>query len=234
MVKWLVELIGESIDLQCAYTVFHNNEPEVINEDGKYFLRTKEFDGLLNAENVRNRAKEIIKFLSDTIYLQYRDSRPIKGGQIISIDENGKRSFYLFAEGEIQLRGVVSNLLNSNTTPPIQENQAVHFYRIASDNVVVADVLAFFSRGDWINLYKVFELIRDEVGGKEHLITKKWVNKKDLTRFTMTAQSRKSIGDQARHASENFPPHPNPMSLHEARVVIGNLVDSWIKSYSSK
>src|SRR5215213_6035215 len=109
MSEWRIELLGEGIDLQCAHNAFGSGDPNIIFEEGQYFLRANEFAINEDAGIVRDRAKEITKLISDAVFLHYRDSRPIKIGGIVQIDDNGKRHYFVFGEAaNIQLRGMVA------------------------------------------------------------------------------------------------------------------------------
>lgn len=90
----------------------------------------------------------------------------------------------------------------------------------------VADALRFFAVRSWVNLYKVYELIRDGAGD---VVKRGWATKGELSRFTQTAQSRDSIGDAARHASKKFKAHATPMSLTEATDLVKSLLLNWLE-----
>ncbi len=230
MSEWRVELIGEEIDLKCAHQAFSRGEPQIIHEEGLYLLRASEFNTKEDAALVRERAKEITNLISNSVFLHYRDARPIRSGQIIMIDDAGKKHYFLFAEGaNIQLRGVVAGFLLNKSEAASVEHNAMRIFRTASSNKDIASALSYFSRGDWSNLYKSYELVRDSV---ENKILSTWVTKKSINRFTQTAQSSEAIGDNARHASKKFKAPANPMSVHEARALIGLLLEHWIDKAS--
>jgi hypothetical protein len=82
----------------------------------------------------------------------------------------------------------------------------------------------------WFNLYKVFEIIRDECIGEESLVARNFIPKRDLKRFTQSAQSRELLGDEARHASRKYKPPEIPMTIDEARRLIKQLFSKWVKT----
>jgi hypothetical protein len=228
MSEWRVELIGDAIDLQCAYEAFADFDPCILREEGQFFLKANEFEVAQDAEAVRNRAKEITRVISNAVYLHYRDTRPIMTGHIIHIDDNGQRRSFVFAEGNIQLRGVVSGILVNGASAPPRQHRAISIFRAASSRADIADALAYFSHGDWINLYKAYEIVRDNIGSESLLIQSGWVTRSVVKRFTQTAQSRDAIGDNARHASKKYKAPISPMSVHEARALIGDLLQKWV------
>jgi hypothetical protein len=44
------------------------------------------------------------------------------------------------------------------------------------------------------------------------------------------AQSREALGDEARHASKKYVPPIDPMSIHEAKAIIGDVLQNWINA----
>lgn len=81
-----------------------------------------------------------------------------------------------------------------------------------------------------MSLYKAYELVSDEVYGKREIISRKWVSETSLNRFSQMAQSRAGLGDEARHASKKYKAPAEPMSLAEAKNIIGTLLQNWINS----
>jgi uncharacterized protein YjlB len=64
-------------------------------------------------------------------------------------------------EANIQMRAIVSGTLtNATGTTPLQEHRSITIYRAAINDQGIANALEYFSRGDWINLYKTYEIIR--------------------------------------------------------------------------
>jgi hypothetical protein len=88
----------------------------------------------------------------------------------------------------------------------------------------VADALHFFRIGDWFSLYKTLEIVRDDVGGTGALQRRHWVSKRQLDRFTHTAQCRDALGDAARHATKTIKPPRQPMCIDDATRLIKSLI----------
>jgi hypothetical protein len=64
---------------------------------------------------------------------------------------------------------------------------------------------------------------------KIDVVKKGWILREDYERFTKTANSPKTIGEEARHGKESGDPPPNPMLLAEAQ----NFILSFIWKYIS-
>lgn len=81
-----------------------------------------------------------------------------------------------------------------------------------------------------VNLYKAWEIVRDAAGGEHTLIANGWTTKKTKNRFMQTAQSRKALGDDARHASERYKAPESTMSVDEARAFVKSVIGKWIRT----
>ncbi len=119
---------------------------------------------------------------------------------------------------------------SSGEEAPQTPNEVAALVNLADQNEKVADALRFYARGDWVNLYKAWEVVRDAAGGETELIRKGWATKAQRRRFTGTAQSCRELGDAARHASEEYQPPKNPMSLDEARTFLRSVIEAWIRT----
>ena len=75
---------------------------------------------------------------------------------------------------------------------------------LAERNPRLADALRYFARGDWVNLYKAWEVVRDAAGAVHAIIANGWADRTEQGRFTGTAQSKDQLGDDARHASGKY------------------------------
>lgn len=238
MAEWLVQLMGDKVDLQRLSQVF-KDDPTISEEDKDYFLKAHEFDLIQEPSDVHARAKQIIRIIDYIAYLFYRDTDPITIGKIIKVNNNGECQEYVFAEAHL-IEGpdkvfATGTLIGADRVEitPSGKLPIIKAFNAANSNGDIDDALRFYCRGDWIDLYKSYEIIRDNIGNDEQVISKHWITRSQLKRFSQTAQSREALGDSARHAAKKFKSPPNSMSIYEARVVIGNLFQKWIESKNS-
>jgi hypothetical protein len=235
MAEWRIKLQGEQFDLQELKEILLGHDPCVIEEDGTFYLTSKAWDKLPESREVHGQAKGFIQLLENAAHIHLRDTEPLTIGGIVRIDDEGRKHHILIAEaGHLTLRGVRLKATATVGGPkPIEsraEHQVIKVLRVATKNPVVADALRFFRKGDWVNLYKAYEIVQDEVHGKREIIRLGLLTSKSISRFTQMAQSRKALGDDARHASRKFIPPKKPMSIHEARAIIADLLLKWVDS----
>ena len=85
---------------------------------------------------------------------------------------------------------------------------------------------------DWVGLYKLYEIVRHNVGNEDALLAKDWVPRADIKAFTVSANRPDISGGEARHARMPGPPPKSTrvMALSEAQHVIPTLVSHWLDS----
>jgi hypothetical protein len=111
-----------------------------------------------------------------------------------------------------------------SVTPPLNGDPNIRealFYLGSSDN-------------GWFDLYKVSEIVEDGAGGLDSIVRKGWCSRKDWKRFTRTANHQEAIGRSSRHARSDDQPFSNPMTLHEAKRFLINVVGHWVRSELSQ
>jgi len=224
MPNWLVRLKGEKFDLEDFSSLLRSPEHTVIEENGSYYLKSSDFDSLSSADEVRERAIAIIDMLNGAMKLHIHNFRGVFEDGVTLIKEDGSRHHYAYLGGTIAARAKVSaTVTTSNGTQQIapQPSNVESWLSLAKGDKAVADALHFFRENTWISLYKVYEIIRDDVGGK--ITTNGWASKTRLGLFTQTAQS-------ARHASKKKSPPAQPMSILEAESLIRGILLSWFRS----
>jgi len=235
MAEWRAQLQGNNLDLQELKVILSDHDPTIIQENSDFYLKSKNWDQLEEAQQVRELASHIIGLLDSAAYIHFRDTAPITIGHIVRVKDDGSKDSFVFAEGLITLRSRLrgtATIIGPDGKPVEnhQEHPIIKILRVSEKNSSVADALAFLRKSDWISIYKAFEIVRDEVNGKEEIISHGWLTRKNINRFTQTAQSRDALGDDARHASRKYKPPKDPMSIHEAKAIIGDLIQKWIDS----
>jgi len=85
------------------------------------------------------------------------------------------------------------------------------------------------------NLWKVYEVIRDDMGGKRTgkaaILNRGWATPDELERFR-GVHYPSVFGDEARHGVDEVSPPPpsDPMPLPEAQAFVSRFLTLWIDS----
>ena len=104
--------------------------------------------------------------------------------------------------------------------------------KLAVEDEIVKNVFRQITDFDhnWINLYKVYEIVKKDAGKQNNIDRiQQWITKKKISLFTRTANSQSAIGDDARHGVDDKDPPKEPMSLSEADALIMTLLQKWLQ-----
>jgi hypothetical protein len=235
MTKWLVRLKGHEFDLQELSDHFASADRNVSKDkDGYYYLRSSDFDPMSDSDAVRERALRLIELMNGATTLHTGGSyRPVEFDAVTQVGDDGKRHHRITLSATVEGRARMTANPSVGETgeavdaprPPDEAESLVH---LADRNHRVADALRFYERGDWVNLYKAWEVVSDAAGSLHQVVKNGWADDDERRRFTGTAQSREVLGDEARHASVKFKAPKNPMTLEEARAFVQCVIRAWV------
>jgi hypothetical protein len=186
-------------------------------EAGTWVLRSDLFDGLGNAEEVRGRAVPLIEQLNGAQRLG-QDVQPVRFNGVGHIDDNGKLSITVFAEGYAEGNAIsiavaeVRDAQGNLIVAPPRASEMQRWLQAAQANDDVADLLRYVGSADnWYDLYKAFEMV-EAIAGDLHKLRK--ILGRDAARYRVARQNANFY----RHARESRP--SEIVSLKEARSVL--------------
>ena len=216
------KLDGHSFDLDALVRHFPLGDPHItVVEDGAY-LATDLDDLCGDAGRLMDTAGEQLDRLNGYAWLMdgayqrvrlngrfFRDpDRTIE--QVIAGDAiQFRESFTVVQVESVEVRatafGVAAVTGGAPSTPPGPAGPE-HLARAATNKELddLLDLVGKAERLSWIELYKVFEIIRVAVGGRDHeLLATGWTTKPELSAFTGTANHHLASGiHEGRHARQ--------------------------------
>jgi len=227
MPKWLVRLKGERSDLEDFPKLLRLSKARVVEEDGSFYLESSKFNSLTSAEEVRERGRELIELINGVAKLNEDNFLGISEDAIIRVEDNGKRHGYLFLESSVKIRTKTRAQLTAiaadgSEIGATQPSTLESSFEVAQKYNVVAKALSLYRDETWNSLYKAYETIEGDVGGK--IIKNGWAVKSDIDLFTQTAQLHRHV------AKKKYKPPAQPMTLLEARALIKTILSRWISS----
>ncbi len=233
MKGWMVRLTGDAFDLAEMAKLFATTDATVIRDGAHYYLTSLDFEATAQAANVYGRAKVLLARLNDIATFCEPIFREVHVEGVARVMPDGSRPIAFFESGRLECRSKLSGTptFMDSTDKPVRTKTADpmrDLKRAANQHQAVASALHFFRIGDWISLYKVYEIVKDDVGGKKALTSTAWVTKDKLNLFSQTAQSRDAVGDVARHGSQRYRAPAKPMDLSRAKTLIRNLINKWV------
>jgi len=237
MKKWQVQITGHPYDLEDVYKNQSSASWSVVKDKDHFFMESVLFNDQEEADKIQEIASKIITLINGSAKLRIYGFRPIETGNVSYIDDRGNRHNFVLLQGNISARSrakatlVVTKPEGSELEEEIEQPDCIKpTFALAESDPNVADALRRYASNElnWVGLYKIYEIIRDDVGGSKALFDKGFALKKDLRNFSHTAQHPGAIGDAARHARVDAEVPENPMSLAEANLLISTMMTKWI------
>jgi hypothetical protein len=234
--EWQVLLTGDEYDLSELPRSLGG--PDLMIEKGEdgFTLKWSGMEDLTEVSAVRDKAHEIIGLLDGAARIVLGTRVSIGFGGVALIRPDGSRVHYASGSATTRTGARVSSvtLRHDDGTEEVFNlaDPAAEWVRIGLSDRVVADVLRLVALKplDWVNLYRILEVIGEDVGGRHGISGRRWATKAALDRFRHTANSRAAIGDEARHGKEHTQPPSDPMTLAEARSLIETVLHNWMRT----
>jgi len=204
-----------------------SDEFSLIRENSEYYLTSSHWESLTNESDVYCEATKRLQYISAVARIQFTDFPLLKPDMIYEVDEEGKRHERRALSATINVGSSCSvsiQLEGGQDIIPILEFES--WMKLAEEDETVKNVFRQITEFDrnWINLYKVYEIVNKDAGKKK---IQQWTKDK-IGDFKRTANSQKAIGDDARHGVDDNDPQKEPMSLSEAKALIMTLLQKWL------
>ena len=240
---WKIVLAGDDADLRSLSESFADGDPAILERDGEYLFCWSVLDRLSDATRVKANADEQIARLSGIASLLLGAIEPIKVAQVILISDDGSRDIHVSPDPvgwAFRASVPTVQIGRADATKEIRPADPGSAWLAAaktSDDVARVLRLSVGREHDWVELYRILEIVKASVGRNRTTITDAgWVTKRQLARFRRTANSPdpKAAGDAARHGHSKDPPPPRPMTLNDARDLIRRVVRQWLDTESQR
>jgi len=226
--KWLVLLDVKKSDFDNLSNLLRSSDEfSLITENSEYYLTSSRWELLTNLSAVYWEATKRLQYISAVARIQFTDFPLLKPDMIYEVDEEGKRHGRRALSATINVGSSCSvsiQLEGGQDIIPILEFDS--WMKLAEEDEIVKNVFRQITEFEpnWINLYKVYEIVQNDAGKKK---IQQW-NKNKISLFTHTANSQRAIGDDARHGVDDNDPPKEPMSLSEAKALIMTLLQKWL------
>ena len=246
MTIWQVQLEGDLRDLEFLANVLSTGSRKVLRDEKGpgYVYESDSFHPCSTSEEVEQLAEGEVAVLSGILKLEREARDALKYGAVYRSNPNGGRDIFVRVRESIQLRvetgaatvvvtNAAGNVIPQSAPPP---PRSAVLLRLAAGDAAIAKVLRLLSAPDaltWVGLYRIHEVIENDVGGQHKLEKKGWGSADDLRRFKHSANSVHVGGDKSRHGKEPHVPPKNPMTLAEAEAYAKYIVQAWLVSKGS-
>ena len=228
--KWLVLLedVEKSDFDNLSNLLRSSDEFSLITDNSKYYLTSSRWESLTNHSAVYWEATKPLRDISAVARIKFTDFPLLKPDIIREVDEEGKRKRWVALSATISVdsSSFSIQLEGGQDIIPILEFES--WMKLAEEDEIVKNVFRQITEFDhnWINLYKVYEIVEKNAGKKK---IEQWITKDKIRQFKHTANSQSAIGDDARHGVDHNDPPKEPMSLYEADALIMTLLQKWLQ-----
>jgi hypothetical protein len=181
--------------------------------------------------------REVVTLINGLSCLELDSRTPLRINHCEVVSDEGVRLFIVEATEEFHVREFIEIEVKegeSSSCISLPGDRLDGGFELAMRDDAVKNVFRLLADADfsWVNLYRVYEIVRADLGGEKELVSKGWANKKTLSLFTHTANSFSAIGGEARHAAEQNDPPPHPMTHGAAKALVTLLVHEWLNEKS--
>jgi hypothetical protein len=233
---WAVQLAGDATDLAALAQSLTGSDINVTHDGQDYVLISDQFAENDEAAAVRQKAEGLVAILSGACRLALDAIHSIRVGAVYRRPVDGKRELFVFPEpAVIRFRAFATVTLThaDGTSEEFHPADPVkQWAELALENDAIADVFRLLASGtlDWVNLYRIFEIVVSDVGGLDAIDANGWATKASVKVFKHTANSPGALGLDARHGAESTQPPKEPMNISEARALVNSLVHAWLRA----
>jgi len=225
---WEAELVGDAADLESLRLIFPKGDAMVCRDPtGRYFITSSAFDHCVAAVEVAPLAEDLIVMMNGIARVTNLSYRPVSIGA--HFRDAPDRTHVVIAGKTVEVRTLMPGPAEPAASPPGQV-----WIALAAADPNVREALELLGAGTltWDRLYKVFEIIKDDVGGD---ITKVGLaTSADVTAFTAGANRPDVSGSDARHARMPGATPRRAMSPEEGRQFTQAVVTAWVASKEAK
>ncbi len=194
---WMIELTGDTVDLAALAQSLTGTDVNVSHNGQEYVLTSNRFQPSDDAQTIHENAKEVVELLNGASRLALDATHPIRVGSVYRYRDDGKRDFFVFPEPlAVQVRVLSPTVKMTHADGTVREfhpaDPIAQWMPLALSDDAVAKVLRIISSGtlDWVNLYRIFEIIEEDVRGMNAIASNEWATKTSMRLFKHTANSR--------------------------------------------
>lgn len=222
---WIVELRGDSEFIAILAKAFPANDPTVCTEADRHFLRSPIFLEHRDALEVLNSANSMLSRMSGLINLASGFAGDVQAVSAQWVDHDGRKGGIgpvADLHGRVVNRRALEAFLKPRPDGSSQPRELL--LRTRDDPAVDAALFVLGSRDpSWPDLYVLYEIVEDSVGGPKHVRELAGVSRNELTSFCATA-------DLHRHARSGIANtgRPPEMPFHEALGLVRHILKRWL------
>ena len=238
---WECKVAGPEPELKQLAQSLRTERLSVSRRGEGFYVRSSCLGEDPDVKSFRDAADRIVDCLSGAARLLLGATESIRLVGFAEIDGGGKvgRQIAIAVVGHIKIRGYSATVRMTDSNGNVVEyrpaDAAIDWVQSAMSNEAVFNVLKIMSpknEMDWVNLYRIYEIVVNDVKGLGEIVRREWATKKAINRFKRTANHPDAVGLHARHGFLKEAPPERPMLLSEARALVETIVHGWLRERS--
>lgn len=234
--KWKVRLTGPHHELTELSRSLRGGDLALTEEEnGQYYLTSTKFSNCTTTTEVLKESKQILSVLNGATKLALGGNLDVTDSGVLEVRPDGTQTFHMHFSDTVHVHESFNLSIVDENGSVIEEHKPadpVPAWVAAGlkDDSIGKVFRLFGGEHNWVGLYRIFEVIENDIGGIDKIADFGWSSKGHLKIFKHTANSPHAVGDEARHGKEATAPPKDPMLLSEARALVETLVHYWLRS----
>jgi hypothetical protein len=225
--KLILKLNNPQEEADSIREALRHADISVVAEDGKTVLITESLvEGKLDLtdsvllSDTWERVHDLIAIINGAARIEGAALNRVALLHIAYVDAQGRRQHM----PNIGKAYIVLPVLRSRLPDPSP------FISIALSDRAAARALCLFSHDlDWVNLYRIYEVIAEDVNN-HNIINRGWATQEETRAFTASANNASVTGEHSRHGKLNNSRPRHTIQLADARHLIGRILREWLNS----
>lgn len=201
--------------------------------DSKPVIRSKQNQSDIEPKTGEDALFRFISQLNALLIVGYDFDQKVEIKQTYLIDSFGRKNYFAFTDTRHIVQAAVNRFLQFTQSPDAALNADPYMkvMQLTEHNQRVSVALEAYSYTDssWPELFVAYEAVVCDMAGTNEIVDQGWATENELKRFRYTSQCSSVLGAQGRHYNESFTPPPEPMSKHDAEVLIRKLIANWLE-----
>jgi len=229
--KWRTILNGDSLELKFLEESFTNPDCLIRQEDGTFTLSSTDFESMNDPDRIGEHAQKLIERINGALVLVLGSNTPLTSGGVYELRPDGGRNVFASMHAQARCRAFAAGTV-AHSDGSVEETHVADPIRdwtsLALRDKAVANVLSLLGTksADWVNLYRVYEIVDGDSGGIER---RGWATASTIRNFKHTANHPEGAGPDSRHGRMPTEPPKKPMLLSEARSLIYTITLAWLR-----
>jgi hypothetical protein len=225
-------LKGHEFDQVTLAELFREGEPAVATDADGYYLSFAAPEELLHqAARLYDAASVVLRRVNAIGRVLTDEFRPVGLTGRFHDEAGHEHQVALADSAEVRGRAFAAVVaVDGQEPPPPPAAPGPGYVQLADSHPDVAEVMDILGKADpapdWVELFKVFEIIDDNAKG---CISRGWLSRNLVSVFKASANRKEVSGELARHARYKGDAPPRAMTLAEARQLISGLVTRWLE-----